>query len=290
MPLSDIINQIANLNHFNTVTMNYNFQSYFENLDSLKEQIASNPNNLIYIAAFAFFCLINFKKSRQSLLYRVYIAAYTALFALIGARLAYIIFYDPQYYLSNPKEILMITDGNLSLHGALVGGALGLFYLDKKNLSLNADKAVLVALFMIPLGQITSFFDSDFFRNLTQTNGTFSLFGANANYRQNLGLYGAFCNGPLMGVALYALRKFKRLLTQGSTALYFVAIYSFMNIFLENFQEGGYDLTSLVKNINTQQILSVATLGLALKFLFGKKRTTTRRTTRRTSTTRRRRS
>ena len=188
-------------------TMNNNMQAYFDNLESLKSLITSNPNNLIYIGAFAFFCLINFKKSRQSLLYRVYIAAYTAVFALIGARLAYIIFYDPQYYLNNPKEILMITDGNLSLHGALIGGALGLFYLDKKNLSLNADKAVLVALFMLPIGQLTSFFDSDFFKNIMQTQSGFSLFGANAHYRQNLDLYGAFCNGPVMGVALFALRK-----------------------------------------------------------------------------------
>lgn len=262
-------------------TMNNNMQAYFDNLESLKSLITSNPNNLIYIGAFAFFCLINFKKSRQSLLYRVYIAAYTAVFALIGARLAYIIFYDPQYYLSNPKEILMITDGNLSLHGALIGGALGLFYLDKKNLSLNADKAVLVALFMLPIGQLTSFFDSDFFKNIMQTQSGFSLFGANAHYRQNLDLYGAFCNGPVMGVALFALRKLKMLLRQGSTALYFVAIYSFMNIFLENFQDTGYDLTSIIKNINTQQVLSVATLGLALKFLFGSKKPRRRNSTRR---------
>jgi phosphatidylglycerol:prolipoprotein diacylglycerol transferase len=43
---------------------------------------------------------------------------------VIGARLAFVIFNDPQWFWTNPLEILRIWDGGLSWHGAVGGGAL----------------------------------------------------------------------------------------------------------------------------------------------------------------------
>lgn len=42
---------------------------------------------------------------------------------LMGARLAHCLFYQPEYYLSRPLEILMVWQGGLASHG----GALGIF-------------------------------------------------------------------------------------------------------------------------------------------------------------------
>lgn len=40
---------------------------------------------------------------------------------VIGARLGHCLFYDPQYYITNPLEILKIWEGGLASHGGAVG-------------------------------------------------------------------------------------------------------------------------------------------------------------------------
>ena len=55
---------------------------------------------------------------------------------VIGARLWYCIFYDPQYYFSNPLRILQIYEGGLAIHGGLLAGILySIFYCKRKGLS-----------------------------------------------------------------------------------------------------------------------------------------------------------
>lgn len=46
---------------------------------------------------------------------------------VVGARLGHCLFYDPDYYLSNPIEILKIWEGGLASHGATVGILLGMW-------------------------------------------------------------------------------------------------------------------------------------------------------------------
>ncbi|UZR94847.1 prolipoprotein diacylglyceryl transferase [Chondrinema litorale] len=46
---------------------------------------------------------------------------YMVLATILGARLGHCLFYDPEYYLSNPLEILRIWKGGLASHGAAFG-------------------------------------------------------------------------------------------------------------------------------------------------------------------------
>ncbi|WP_456393010.1 prolipoprotein diacylglyceryl transferase [Nitratifractor sp.] len=46
---------------------------------------------------------------------------------VIGARLAHCLFYEPDYYLAHPLEILYIWKGGLASHGGLAGAILGLW-------------------------------------------------------------------------------------------------------------------------------------------------------------------
>ncbi|MHB1379031.1 MAG: prolipoprotein diacylglyceryl transferase, partial [Desulfurivibrionaceae bacterium] len=38
---------------------------------------------------------------------------------VLGARLGYVLFYNPSYYLANPQDILATWQGGMSFHGAL---------------------------------------------------------------------------------------------------------------------------------------------------------------------------
>ena len=50
------------------------------------------------------------------------------LFAIIGGRLGYIIFYDLSYFASNIQKIFYLWEGRKSYHGGLIGAVIGSVY------------------------------------------------------------------------------------------------------------------------------------------------------------------
>ncbi len=57
---------------------------------------------------------------------------YVVIGIIAGARLAHCLFYEPDYYLSNPIEILKFWQGGLASHGGGVGAAIGVYMGCKK--------------------------------------------------------------------------------------------------------------------------------------------------------------
>ena len=53
---------------------------------------------------------------------------------ILGGRFGYVVFYNFQYYLNNPFDIVKIWEGGMSFHGALIGVIIGtyLFSVKKK--------------------------------------------------------------------------------------------------------------------------------------------------------------
>jgi phosphatidylglycerol:prolipoprotein diacylglycerol transferase len=60
------------------------------------------------------------------------ISPYLIISGIIGARLYYCLV-NYSYYIQNPLEIFFIRQGGLSIHGAIIAGALALFYFSKKH-------------------------------------------------------------------------------------------------------------------------------------------------------------
>jgi len=50
---------------------------------------------------------------------------------IIGARIGHCLFYDPQYYFSNPMEILKIWEGGLASHGGVLGIIVAIYFFSK---------------------------------------------------------------------------------------------------------------------------------------------------------------
>ncbi len=80
-----------------------------------------------YLILMKFFKLENIK---AELLDKLLI--YAALGTVIGARLGHCLFYEPEYYLSNPIEIFKIWRGGLASHGAAIGIPIALYLFAKK--------------------------------------------------------------------------------------------------------------------------------------------------------------
>ena len=55
------------------------------------------------------------------------------IFAILGGRIGYILFYDLSYYFSNPEKIFYLWEGGMSFHGGLIGVIIGASYIAQKN-------------------------------------------------------------------------------------------------------------------------------------------------------------
>jgi prolipoprotein diacylglyceryl transferase len=72
---------------------------------------------------------------------------YVIVGTVIGARLGHCLFYNPEYYLANPLEILMVWKGGLASHGTSIGIPIAIYlYTKKKKLNFlwQMDSVVIV--------------------------------------------------------------------------------------------------------------------------------------------------
>ena len=57
---------------------------------------------------------------------------YMLIFSVVGARLGHCLFYEPEYYLSDPIKILYVWEGGLASHGGAIGILIGLLVYSRK--------------------------------------------------------------------------------------------------------------------------------------------------------------
>ncbi len=91
---------------------------------------------LLFASGFLFGYLIFykfFKKEGLTVEMLDKLTLYMALGTVIGARLGHCFFYEPDYYLKNPVEILKIWRGGLASHGAAIGILLALYLFIRKH-------------------------------------------------------------------------------------------------------------------------------------------------------------
>jgi len=88
------------------------------------------------------------------------LTVYMAIGTIVGARLGHCLFYEPEYYLARPLEILKVWHGGLASHGAAIGILLVLWLFvrkEKKPFMWIIDRVVIVVALagtMIRLGNL----------------------------------------------------------------------------------------------------------------------------------------
>ena len=88
---------------------------------------------------------------------------YVMLGVIVGSRL-FMIFWEPDYFLYHPLNLLKIWEGGMSFHGGLVGvmAAAGLYCRKKKwNFGEMADLMAVPAIFALALGRIANFINGE---------------------------------------------------------------------------------------------------------------------------------
>jgi prolipoprotein diacylglyceryl transferase len=84
---------------------------------------------------------------------------------IIGARLGHCLFYEPEYYLSHPLEILFIWKGGLASHGGSIGVLIAVWLYKRKHPDQGyiwlADRLSIAVAFTAACIRIGNFFNSE---------------------------------------------------------------------------------------------------------------------------------
>lgn len=94
------------------------------------------------------------------------LTVYVAVGTIIGARLGHCFFYEPDFYLSHPVEILKVWNGGLASHGAAIGILLSLWLFirkEKKPFIWVLDRVVVVVALAGALIRLGNLFNSEIY-------------------------------------------------------------------------------------------------------------------------------
>lgn len=83
---------------------------------------------------------------------------------ILGGRLGYVLFYQPDYFLQNPMQILRVWEGGMSFHGGFLGvAAAGYIFCLRENIAklALADLMATVAPVGLFLGRIANFINAE---------------------------------------------------------------------------------------------------------------------------------
>ncbi len=172
------------------------------------------------------------------------LAPYLIIFGIIGARLYYcILSYD--FYLRFPTEIIAIRHGGISIHGAILGGLVGLWIFAKRH-KINPVKLCDVSAIGLSLAQAIgrwgNFFNSEAFG--APTNLPWKLYIAPQYrpipYQEYQYFHPAFLYESILDVVIFvillALVKTGKLKKDGNLALIYLILYSIVRIIVEMFR------------------------------------------------------
>ena len=166
---------------------------------------------------------------------------YIVIFSIIGARLFYIIG-QFEYYINNPKEIIMINHGGLSIFGAILFGILGLLLFTKKrNISFLkiADYISLAMPLCQSVGRWGNYFNQeafglpcDFFIKMYVSQNARPSVYQDFQYFQPTFLYEAFLD-ILIFIILLLFFNNKKFQKDGLMFCIYLMLYSIVRIIVE---------------------------------------------------------
>ncbi len=199
---------------------------------------------------------------------------YMAFGTVIGARLGHCLFYNPEFYLSNPLEIIKIWSGGLASHGAAIGILISLHLFVKKKKSYNyfwlLDRVVItvaLAAFFIRMGNL---FNSEIIGIPTDLPWAFVFISVDNIPRHPAQLYEALAYLCIFfGIFFYYKRKSKELNNGFIFGLFLTGIFGF-RFFIEFIKKNQTSFEDGMA-LNMGQILSLPLIVYGLYLIITKR-------------------
>tara|TARA_B100001059_G_scaffold233615_1_gene274069 strand:- start:640 stop:1341 length:702 start_codon:yes stop_codon:yes gene_type:complete len=156
------------------------------------------------------------------------------IFAILGGRIGYVLFYDIDYFSSNIIKVLYIWEGGMSFHGGLIGVALGALYIAKRNtieFFTITDIVCLYAPIGLFFGRIGNFINSELYG--IKTSGSWGVvFPVIDSYpRHPSMIYEALLEGVILYIILFTINQKK--VSSGIISGYFLLFYGIFRFSIE---------------------------------------------------------
>lgn len=178
---------------------------------------------------------------------------------VLGGRLGFVFFYQPEYYLSHPQDILKLWEGGMAFHGGLLGVVVAVAIFCRLHRLPAASVADAMALATPPgllLGRMSNFINAELWGRPTDLPWGVIFPGAGAQTcpgfpmpcaRHPSQLYEAALEGLVLGVILLVL-AYRRgaLKVPGRVAGVFFLGYGLSRMFVELFRQADPQFISAV--------------------------------------------
>jgi len=177
---------------------------------------------------------------------------------IIGARLGYILFYNFQYYISHPLQILAVWQGGMSFHGGAIGVLIfGYLFAKKHNYNFYelADPVAPFAAIALFLGRIGNFVNGELWGRPTNVPWAM-IFPSDPMQlpRHPSQLYEAFLEGILLFTITYIM--FRKIKKPGLVFWSWIGLYGVFRTSVEFFRQPDANLGHLIGFMTMGQILS----------------------------------
>ena len=187
---------------------------------------------------------------------------YAALGVILGGRVGYVLFYQPEMLL-NPLQILQLWDGGMSFHGGAIGASLAMFYTARKNgldwLRVH-DYVATVAPIGLFFGRCANFVNGELWGKPTDVPWAMVFPNAGPWPRHPSQLYEAALEGLLLlAILTFLFWKTKARYKPGLLVGTFLLGYGCSRFFVEFFREADQQFqgTFLYSVIHMGQLLTL---------------------------------
>ena len=180
---------------------------------------------------------------------------YIAVGAIIGARLFYVIIYNPMYFIPRIWESLFIWQGGLSFHGGLIGALIsGVIFAKKRKIDLLKlmDITVIPLALGLMLGRIGNFINGELVGRVTDVSWCFR-FPNHDGCRHPFQLYESVKNLVIFFILWHLNTKN---LKKGTLFGVFLVMYSTLRFFIEFVREPDVQIGYLY-GLTMGQILNI---------------------------------
>jgi phosphatidylglycerol---prolipoprotein diacylglyceryl transferase len=202
---------------------------------------------------------------------------YATLGILLGGRLGFVLFYQPQM-LADPLQVLKIWEGGMSFHGGFLGVCVAVIAtaLSRKiSLWRVADAAAIIAPFGLLFGRVANFVNQELYGRAADVPWAF-IFATDPMKmaRHPSQLYQAAMEGLLLALILWiAVKAFKSLHRPGLTAGLFMIGYAIFRTIGEQFRQPDDFAPDLPGFLTMGATLSIPMALVGLWFVFRAKQT-----------------
>lgn len=191
---------------------------------------------------------------------------------VVGARLGHCLFYEPQYYLLNPIEILKVWKGGLASHGGAIGLAISLFVFIKFKKRENtflwfADRAVISISLAAAFIRIGNFFNSEIIGRASDAVWAVVFARVDQIPRHPSQIYEALAYIFVFLILLFRYKKYNVNLPKGQMFGLFLVLLFSARFFIEFFKEVQVDFEKSMM-LDMGQILSIPGILIGIVILY----------------------